>query len=125
MSAVLTPDTVKENKTKESYRVVFWGECAAGYNKKDVMLAFAKQFNIKSRRQLAQIFSGRLIPLKSGLNLTQAHRYITAIQDIGGVCRFEDEYRDFFGEEEVKERNSVSFLHKDFDPETLTLKPKE
>ena len=125
MSATLIPDAVKENQTRESYRVVFWGECAAGYDKKDVMLAFAKQFKIKSRRQLAQIFSGRVIPLKSGLSLVQAHRYITAIQDFGGVCRFEDEVRDYFGEEELKERNSVSFLNEDFRPEALALKPKD
>lgn len=125
--SALVSDHDQQQSTKETFRVIFWGDVAAGYTKKEVALAFAERFNIKSRRQLAQIFSGRVIPLKSGLKISEAHRYISAIQDIGGICRLENEYRDYFGNEELKTRNSVSFLDQEdgFDAEDWQLAPKQ
>lgn len=126
MSALVS-DPEQEQSIKQTYRVIFWGDVAAGCTKKEVALAFAKRFNVKSRRQLAQIFSGRIIPLKSGLPISEAHRYISAIQDMGGICRLEGEKLNHFGGQEVKQRKSVSFLDQEegYDAEDWILAPKD
>lgn len=115
-----------EDKATDTYRVVFWGEVARGQQRPQVALAFAKKFRIQSRRQLEQLFSGKVITLKRNLPLTEAHRYIAAIQSLGGICRMERETNNqFFFDNEVKERNTVSFLQNDVDMEALALAPKE
>ncbi|MEX1033261.1 MAG: hypothetical protein WDZ30_07855 [Cellvibrionaceae bacterium] len=111
-------------RARESFRVVFWGETARGFSRTEVAHAFARRFNIRSRRQLAHIFSGRVITLKRNLTTAEAHRYITAIQELGGICRMESEYKDYFSQTEFMERKTVSFLQEDFSSESLSLQPK-
>ena len=114
--------SVNSNAT---YRVVFWGQCARGFHRPDVVRAFAQRFKIANRQQLAQLFSGKVITLKKGLGETEANRYTSAIQMLGGICRKESERKDYFSETEFKQRNAVSFLDEDFDPDTLCLAPKD
>ena len=113
------------NQTMESYRVVFWGQCARGYEVGKVASAFAKRFKIQNSRQVSQLFSGKVVTLKRGLTEDQADRYVSAIQLLGGVCRKESEQKNYFEESEFKTRNTVSFLEDDFDPSTLSLSPKD
>jgi hypothetical protein len=125
-----TSATTKSNSSDkrnigDTYRVVFWGQCARGYQRPDVIRAFASRFKISSQRQLEQLFSGKVITLKKGLTTNQADRYTDAIQMVGGVCRKESEQRDYFSETEFKTRNTVSFLDEDFDPSSLSLAPKD
>jgi len=117
--------TQQDASVGETYRVVFWGETARGFSRTEVAVAFAKKFNIKSRSQLRQLFSGKVITLKHSLSTAEAHRYIDAIQDVGGICRLESENKHFFFEAEVKEKNVVSFLQeKEYDFESVTIAPK-
>lgn len=108
-----------------SYRIVFWGQCAPGFEVGKVAVAFSKRFKIKSSRYLSQLFSGKVITLKRGLSEEGASRYISAIESMGGICRKESEQKNYFEESEFKQRNSVSFLDEDFDPSTLSLAPKD
>ncbi|GAB1256742.1 hypothetical protein [Aurantivibrio plasticivorans] len=118
---------VSENSSinaQATYRVVFWGETARGYDRDLVVRNFASRFKINSRRQLERLFSGKVITLKHSLPLAEAHRYIKAIQDVGAVCRMESEMKNYFGNDEVMTRHTVSFLENDVDMSTLSLAPK-
>lgn len=109
----------------ETYRIVFWGEAAAGHDRRQVARAFAQRFGIKSRQQLLRLFSGRVVTLKQGVSTEEAHRYITAIRELGGICRMESECKNYFQETELRGRNRVSFLSDDapdFDKVTLASK---
>ncbi|MGH1469676.1 MAG: hypothetical protein ACRBCS_00675 [Cellvibrionaceae bacterium] len=109
---------------KETYRVVFWGQVAPDYIPKEVALAFARKFQIKERKQLLKLFTGKVVTLKRNLSEMDAQRYVSAIQELGGVCRIESEFKNYFFENETKERHKVNFLQKDFDMDALTLSPK-
>ncbi|GAB3094728.1 hypothetical protein G8770_01420 [Aestuariicella hydrocarbonica] len=78
-----------------TYRVVFWGDVAAGHSKRDVALKFARQFGLKNSRQLKHLFSGRFLTLKRGLSEAEAQRYRRVIDGLGGVCRVEREVTSF------------------------------
>ena len=110
---------------KQTYRVVFWGQCVPGIHKAQVARAFAKRFKVSSTRQLAALFSGKVVTLKRGLSTEGADRYVTAVEGVGGICRKESEYKNYFSETEFKTRNTVSFLEEDFDPKKLSLTPKD
>ncbi len=118
-------ERVNRGSNTGSYRIVFWGQCAQGYEVGKVAVAFTKRFKIKSSRYLSQLFSGKVVTLKSGLTEEGANRYVAAIEAMGGICRKESERKNYFEESEFKQRNSVSFLDEDFDPSTLSLAPKD
>ena len=115
----------RADKLNDTYRVVFWGQCARGYERALVARAFAKRFKVTSSRQLARLFSGKVLTLKKGLSENQAEKFVGAIQSVGGVCRKESERKDYFSETEFKVRNTVSFLEDDFDFNALSLAPKD
>ncbi|WP_439133889.1 hypothetical protein [Pseudomaricurvus sp.] len=79
------------DSTNLTYRVVFWGDVAAGQSRRDVALKFAHRFRIRETRQLKRIFSGRLMTLKKDLSEAEAQRYCRAITDLGAKCRMERE----------------------------------
>jgi len=108
-----------------TFRIVFWGQCARGYQRADVMQAFGKRFKIEQNRHLEPLFSGKVRTLKKGLTESQANKYVNAMLEVGGICRKESEQRDYFSETEFKQRNSVSFLEDDFDASKLSLSPKD
>ena len=109
-----------------TYRIVFWGQCINGRRLTDVQCAFAKRFKIFDADQLEQIFSGKIVTLKKGLHEQQADKFINALLELGAIARKESEFRNYFSETEVKQRNKVSFLEQDdFDPDSLSLAPKE
>ena len=118
-------DEPSKPANRDTYRVVFWGQCVRGTHKAQVARAFAKRFNVASTRQLAALFSGKIVTLKRGLSSQGADRYVAAVQSVGGICRKESEYKDYFSETEFKPRNNVSFLDDDFDPTKLSLAPKD
>ncbi|GAB1264818.1 hypothetical protein NBRC116493_22830 [Aurantivibrio infirmus] len=109
----------------ETYRIVFWGQISEGRNRSEVLSAFAKTFKVTDAQQLKKLFSGRVTTLKKNLSSEHAHRYVSVLQDMGCICRLESEFKDYFFETEFKQRNSVNFLQKEFDVETLSLTPKE
>lgn len=109
----------------DTYRLMFWGQCAHGRQRGDVMHAFANRFKIANRRQLEQLFSGKVMTLKKGLSYRQADKYSDAIEEVGAVCRKESEQKNYFSGSEFKVRNTVSFLDEDFDPSALSLTPKD
>ena len=74
-----------------TYRVVFWGDVVAGLSRRDVALKFARQFRIRSVKQLQRIFSGRLLTLKRQLSEAQAQRFCQVLSDLGALCRMERE----------------------------------
>ena len=119
------PSPVNANENTATYRIAFWGQCQRGANRDDVLAAFAQRFKIANKRQLEQLFSGKVITLKKGLDENQANKYMNAILEVGALCRKESEFRDYFSETETKTRNSVTFLDDDFDPSALSLTPKD
>lgn len=108
-----------------TFRVVFWGQCASGYLRDNVMQDVAQRFKIGNRRQLEQLFSGQVRTLKKGINEAQADKYVNALRQLGCICRKESEFKDYFSETEFRPRNTVSFLEDDFDPSKLSLAPKD
>ncbi len=72
-----------------TYRVVFWGGLMLGQTRLQVAKRFARQFKIRTPSQLQQLFSGRLLTLKSGLDYDQAKHYGNAIRLMGATCRIE------------------------------------
>ncbi|MGI1678541.1 MAG: hypothetical protein K6L75_07420 [Cellvibrionaceae bacterium] len=117
-------NNLQSERTKETFRVVFWGQVAPEYTQKDVALAFARKFQIKERKQLLKLFTGKVVTLKRNLSEEEAQKYLSAIQELGGICRLESEFKNYFFEAETKERHEVNFLQKDFDMDALTLSPK-
>ncbi|MAZ88632.1 MAG: hypothetical protein CL693_13410 [Cellvibrionaceae bacterium] len=78
--------------SQSTYRVVFWGGLMLGQERLQVAKSFARQFRIRQPRQLQQLFSGRLLTLKSGMPYAEAKRYSDAIRRMGATCRIELEY---------------------------------
>ena len=115
---------LQSERTKETYRVVFWGQVMPEHTQKAVALAFARKFQIKDRKQLIKLFRGKVVTLKRNLSSDEGHKYLSAIQEMGGVCRLESEFKNYFFESEVKERHHVNFLQNDVDMDALTLSPK-
>lgn len=119
------PSADKTQSARDTYRVVFWGQCARGHHKAQVAQAFAKRFKVASTRQLAALFSGKVVTLKRGLSAERAERFVIAVEEVGGIARKESEFKDYFSETEFKTRNAVSFMQNDFDADSLSLTPKD
>jgi len=79
-------------ESHSTYRVVFWGGLMLGQERRQVAKNFARQFKIRQPRQLQQLFSGRLLTLKSAMSYAEAKRYSAAIRKMGATCRVELEY---------------------------------
>lgn len=114
----------QSSSQEESYRIVFWGQVAPEYTAKEVALGFVRTFQIKERRQLQKLFTGKVVTLKKNLSHEDAQKYFDAIEALGGVCRIESEFKNYFFESETKQRHDVNFLRKEFDMDSLTLSPK-
>lgn len=84
-------DFSRETSSRETFRVVFWGDVAAGQSRREVALKFARRFRISDSKQLKRIFSGRLLTLKRGLSAADAQRYCKVITELGANCRMERE----------------------------------
>ncbi len=98
------------SNTESTYRVVFWGGLMLGQSRIQVAKRFARQFKIRTPSQLQQLFSGRLLTLKSGLDYEKAKHYSDAIRLMGGICRIELESNPLtarFEERQAKAVDSV------------------
>ncbi|MGH1374082.1 MAG: hypothetical protein ACRBBW_18725 [Cellvibrionaceae bacterium] len=95
------------SNTESTYRVVFWGGLMLGQSRLQVAKRFARQFKIRAPRQLQQLFSGRLLTLKSGLDYEQARHYSDAIRLMGGICRIELETNPLTSKFEERQARAV------------------
>lgn len=67
---------------EEIYSVAFYGKTVPGYD----MLAARRQFQVLLKRSdevMEQVFSGRRVGLRKGLNARQAERYLLFLRGIG------------------------------------------
>lgn len=111
MDQYVTKDSVKEDSQMgdASFKVVFWGQPAAGVTQQDLAQRFARLFKIRSAQQLQRFFSGRIQVLKSGLTEAQARSWSRALSAIGAQCRVER--NQVIGlQGEVAQRDVPSFL---------------
>lgn len=95
------------SNTQSTYRVVFWGGLMLGQTRLQVAKRFARQFKIRTPRQLQQLFSGRLLTLKSSLDYDQAKHYSDAIRLMGGICRVELESNPLTARFEEQQKKAV------------------
>ncbi|MBT6277338.1 MAG: hypothetical protein HOI95_24805 [Chromatiales bacterium] len=66
----------------ERYTVVFFGETLKGFDAAVVQAAMGEQFRLPPA-QLAQLFSGRAVPLKKDLDADAAQRFVDAMSTLG------------------------------------------
>ncbi|MCZ4306364.1 hypothetical protein O4G98_16625 [Zoogloeaceae bacterium G21618-S1] len=64
------------------YAIVFSGDLLDGFAPEQVRARFGERFGLQPA-QLAQMFSGRVITLKKGLNAEQARRYLAELASLG------------------------------------------
>jgi hypothetical protein len=88
-------------EAKEHYKVVFSGNTLDGASPADVAEKFAEAFKLNDQVSLEQLFSGKIITLKRGLNYEQAKRYSRILQKLGADCCIEQENSSIFGPQEV------------------------
>ncbi len=74
-----------------TYKVVFWGGIQADQEQSEVIRRFAKRFKLSDRKQLATLFSGRILTLRAGLSDYTAQKIATALRELGAECRVEPE----------------------------------
>jgi hypothetical protein len=84
-----------ENQT---YKVVFSGNTIEGNTTSDVAKRFAEAFKLNDQTSIEQLFSGKVITLKRGLNYEQAQRYSRILQKLGADCCIECESAPLFGQ---------------------------
>jgi hypothetical protein len=89
------------NETTERYKVVFSGNTLEGESPADVAERFAEAFKLNDQVSIQQLFSGKVITLKRGLNYDQAQRYGKILQKLGADCCIEQENQSVFGPSEV------------------------
>lgn len=106
--------------TDTGFKVVFWGQPAAGVRREVLAKAFAKQFRVRSLTRLRHFFTGRLVVLKEGLSESRARQLVRLVESIGGVCRME-RCQSIQLQGELAERHTPSFLQADFDASQLAL----
>lgn len=68
------------------YAIVFTGDLLDGFEPEQVKAQFGERFGLKPP-QLAQMFSGRRITLKKGLDAEQARRYLAELAAMGLSAR--------------------------------------
>ncbi len=106
--------------SQSTYRVVFWGGLMLGQERLQVAKSFARQFKIRQPRQLQQLFSGRLLTLKSGMPYAEAQRYSAAIRRMGATCRVELEYSPLSHRANHAESEVLAAAATDLKPATQT-----
>ncbi|MEO0442554.1 MAG: hypothetical protein AAFZ92_02280 [Pseudomonadota bacterium] len=84
------------NENPETYKVVFSGNTVKGSNPSDVAQRFSEAFNLSDEAFLENIFSGKIVTLKRGLEYDQAKRYSRILQKLGADCCIEIEQRHSF-----------------------------
>ena len=72
-----------------SYQVLFSGEIAEGATEEVVRANLARTLSIDDRK-LTQLFSGRIVVLKSRLNQSQAEALQAQLSDLGAISRIRD-----------------------------------
>jgi hypothetical protein len=105
----------------ETYKVVFSGKTFEGYDPKAVTNRFSLAFNISDKDSLQQIFSGKIIILKRGLDYMAAQRYNRVLSKLGADCCLEREQPSqlLYSEpnqkyERKKRRRTSQFGHNDY-----------
>ncbi|MGH1485053.1 MAG: hypothetical protein ACRBCI_02460 [Cellvibrionaceae bacterium] len=81
----------------QTYKVVFSGNTIEGNSTSDVAKRFAEAFKLNDQASIQQLFSGKIITLKRGLNYEQAQRYSRILQKLGADCCIECENVALFG----------------------------
>ncbi len=80
-----------------TYKVVFWGGIQPEQDKNQVIRRFAERFKLTDRKQLQNLFCGRIITLRKGLDHAKARQLASALEGIGALCRVEPENNQFWG----------------------------
>ena len=111
--------------SSSSYRVVFWGGLILGQERRQVAKRFARQFKIRNPRQLQQLFSGRLLTLKSNLGYEDACRYSDAIRKMGAICRLELETNPLSAEYGERQRRAVETFKPSVTPDLRLMNAEE
>ena len=116
-------DVQKSPANGGQFKVVFWGQAAAGVARKQLIERFIALFKLKHPSQAQRFFSGRMSVLKSGLTEAQAKAFARALEGIGGVCRVE-RTQVVRLEGELARRHRPSFLQPGLSSDDMSLTPK-
>jgi hypothetical protein len=74
----------------ESYKVIFTGEIAAGYEIDTVKKNFADLFKVDTKR-IERLFTGYPVLIKDKVNYEKATNYEQTLKKAGAICRVEPE----------------------------------
>lgn len=96
-------------KLSEDYEVIFSGEVYRGADRVVVKRNLALLFN-EDPVKIEQLFTGRTVVLKNGLNKKSAEQYQVALAKAGAVCKIRDRHAPFEG----RARFSVNAESKEF-----------
>lgn len=103
------------NNSSETYKIIFSGSILDGFSREAVTKHFAKAFKLKDKKKIEQLFCGRIITLKRGLNYEEARRYSRVLNKLGADCCLEREYQPLFNAPETDrayERKKRSVLQR-------------
>ena len=96
-----------------------------GQERRQIAKRFARQFKIRNPRQLQQLFSGRLLTLKSALEYDDACRYSDAIRKMGAICRIELETNPLSAHYSERQRRAADVFKPQVSASLQVMNPEE